>query len=71
MGAGGLTKLGINFIKAGVLPEWINSGHPEENERHERFHLTLKQSTAIPVAVTLEEQLMRLATFQEEYTHHS
>ena len=67
VGAGRLTRLGINFIKAGVLPEWINPGHPEENGRHERFHLTLKQTIAIPPAATLEEQLIRLATFQEEY----
>ena len=50
MEAGRVTKLSINLIKAGVVPEWINPGHPEENGRHERFHLTLKREIATPPA---------------------
>lgn len=68
-GVGRLTRLSINFIKAGVLPEWINPGHPEENGRHERFHLTLKQSVASPPAQTLKEQIERMSLFQEEYNY--
>lgn len=68
-GAGRLTPLAVNFIKAGIIPEWINPGHPEENGRHERFHGTLKQSVAQPPAYTLEEQIMRMAVFQEEYNY--
>ena len=67
VGVGRLTRLSINLIKAGVMPEWINSGHPEENGRHERFHLTLKQEVANPPAATIQEQIIRMATFQEEY----
>ena len=48
IGAGRLTGLSVNLIKAGVIPEWINPGHPEENGRHERFHLTLQQEVATP-----------------------
>lgn len=66
-GVGRLTSLSINLIKAGVKPEWINPGHPEENGRHERFHLTLKRAVADPPATTLYEQLKRMAAFQEEY----
>lgn len=69
VGAGRLTELSIKFIKSGVLPEWINPGHPEENGRHERFHLTLKQSTALPPAMNLQEQIKRMVTFQEEYNY--
>jgi len=69
VGAGRLTELSVKFIKSGVLPEWINPGHPEENGRHERFHLTLKQSVALPPAETLQEQIMRMAAFQEEYNY--
>jgi putative transposase len=69
VGAGRLTELSIKFIKAGVLPEWINPGHPEENGRHERFHLTLKEAIANPPAKTLEEQMIRMAHFQEEYNN--
>lgn len=67
VGVGRLTSLSVNFIKAGVTPEWINPGHPEENGRHERFHLTLKQTTANPAAETLSDQMIRLAEFQQEY----
>jgi putative transposase len=69
IGVGRLTPLSINFIKAGIVPEWINPGHPEENGRHERFHLTLKDATANPPAETLMEQINRMAAFQEEYNY--
>lgn len=67
VGVGRLTELSVKLIKAGVLPEWINPGHPEENGRHERFHLTLANETADPPAETLEKQIIRTARFIEEY----
>lgn len=67
VGVGRLTSLSINLIKAGVIPEWINPGHPEENGRHERFHLTLKQAVATPSCDSLEEQIRRMAYFEDEY----
>lgn len=66
-GAGRLTRLSINLIKAGVTPEWINPGHPEENGRHERMHLTLKQDIADPAEETLQKQIRRMHRFQREY----
>lgn len=69
MGIGRLTRLSVNFIKAGVTPEWINPGHPEENGRHERFHLTMKQTIASPPAKTLKDQTSRMRAFQEEYNY--
>jgi transposase InsO family protein len=69
VGAGRLTQLSVNLIKAGVLPEWINPGHPEENGQHERFHRTLKETTANPPAKTLKEQLKRIREFQREYNY--
>lgn len=68
-GAGRLTPLAVNLIKAGVIPEWINPGHPEENGRHERMHLTMKQAVAKPPARNLCEQAQRLKVFQEEYNY--
>jgi transposase InsO family protein len=67
VGAGRLTGLSINLIKAGVMPEWIRPGHPEENGRHERFHLTLQQEVASPPKDTLKEQMQALCHFQHEY----
>lgn len=69
LGIGRLTSLSVKLIKAGVVPEWINPGHPEENGRHERFHRTLKEGTANPPARTLKEQIARMNAFREEYNH--
>lgn len=66
-GVGRLTRLSVNLIKAGVIPEWINPGHPEENGRHERFHLTLKQDVANPPKDTLALQIQSMSQFQNEY----
>lgn len=69
VGAGRLSRLSINLVKAGVIPEWIDPGHPEQNGRHERFHLTLKEETANPPAETLSAQLRRINDFIEEYNN--
>jgi hypothetical protein len=57
------------LIKAGVTPEWIRPGHPEENGRHERFHLTLKQTVANPPKDTLALQIQDMEHFKNEYNH--
>lgn len=66
-GVGRLTGLSIKLIKAGVIPEWIQPGHPEENGRHERFHLTLKQEVASPPKDNLNLQIQAMNQFQSEY----
>ena len=37
VGLGGLSRLSIWLIKLGIRPERIESGHPEQNGRHERM----------------------------------
>jgi putative transposase len=66
-GAGGLSKLSVNLIKAGVTPERIAPGKPQQNGRHERMHLTLLQEVANPPAHSMREQLKRLREFQQLY----
>ena len=66
-GAGGLSRLSVRLIKAGVLPERIAPGKPQQNGRHERMHLTLLQEAANPAARSLREQLERLRAFQTLY----
>jgi transposase InsO family protein len=66
-GAGGLSTLSVRLIKAGVVPERIKPGKPQQNGRHERMHLTLLQDTASPPARSLREQLKRLRDFQRLY----
>lgn len=73
VGVGRLTGLSVKLIKAGVIPEWIQPGHPEENGRHERFHLTLKQEVASPPKETLLLQIQAMKEFEYEYNftrHH-
>jgi putative transposase len=67
VGTGRLTNLSVYLIKAGVIPEWINPGHPEENGRHERFHLTLQQEVATPPKETLALQIQALESFMNDY----
>ena len=55
-GGGGLSKLSVWWIKLGIRPERIEPGHPEQNGRHERMHLTLKQETASPSRATVLAQ---------------
>lgn len=66
-GAGGLSRLSVKLIKAGVTPERIAPGKPQQNGRHERMHLTLLQEVADPPAPTMREQLRRLHRFQHLY----
>jgi transposase InsO family protein len=66
-GAGGLSRLSVKLIKAGVTPERIAPGKPQQNGRHERMHLTLLQDTANPPARTLRQQIKRLRAFQRLY----
>jgi putative transposase len=66
-GAGGLSRLSVKLIKAGVMPERISPGKPQQNGRHERMHLTLLQEVANPPANSLREQHKRLRDFQRSY----
>ncbi len=64
---GRLSKLSVNIIKAGIIPEWIDPGKPQQNGRHERMHLTLKQEGIYPHQLTLEEQQMKFDEFIDYY----
>ena len=68
-GAAGLSRLAVKLLKVGILPERIAPGKPQQNGRHERMHLTLKQDTADPPASSLAEQLVRFRDFQRIYNH--
>jgi transposase InsO family protein len=67
LAAGGLSKLSVRLIKAGVIPERIMPGKPEQNGRHERFHLTLKRDTANPPAANRGAQQRRFDAFRRLY----
>jgi transposase InsO family protein len=63
----GITKLAVRILKTGVALERIEPGKPQQNGRHERFHLTLKQETAQPPADDMRAQQDRFDLFQREY----
>lgn len=66
-GAGGLSRLAVRLIKAGVLPERIDPGKPQQNGRLERLHLTLQQETADPPARSWRAQALRFTRFRRSY----
>ena len=65
--AGGLSRLSVEWVKAGVGLERIASGQPQQNGRHERMHRTLKEETVRPPAMTVEEQQARFDRFREDF----
>jgi putative transposase len=67
VGAGGLSRLAVKVIKAGVTPDRITPGKPQENGRLERLHLTLLADACEPPARNLRAQARRLADFQRLY----
>ena len=75
VGVGGLSQLSIRLVKAGVLPERIEPGKPQQNGRHERLHRTVKADTARPPARNLRKQQERFDEFRrifnEERPHEA
>jgi putative transposase len=67
VGLAGLSALAIRLIKAGVKPERIAPGKPQQNGRHERMHRTLKAETAAPPAADLRRQQRRFDLFRREF----
>jgi len=64
---GGLSRLSVSWIKLGIMPERIRPGHPEENGRHERMHLTLKAETTNPARANMRGQQKLFDGFRWEF----
>lgn len=69
VGAGGLSRLSVWWVKLGIWPERIDPGRPEQNGRHERMHRTLKAECANPPATSRREQQRRFDGFRAEFNH--
>ena len=65
----GLSKLSVWWLRLGIAIERIKPGHPEQNGRHERMHLTLKQAVCRPPAYSLLQQQEKLDRFQQIYNN--
>jgi len=66
-GLWGLSKLSVWWLRLGVGIERITPGKPQQNGRHERMHLTLKQETTRPAARNSLAQQARFDAFVEDF----
>jgi putative transposase len=66
VGIAGLTPLAVRFVKLGIGLERIDPGKPQQNGRHERFHLTLLPLAKHPQANRAEQQ-RAFDAFRREY----
>lgn len=66
-GAARLSHLAVWWLKLGIQLDRIDPGHPEQNGRHERFHLTLQQETTTPPASTAPQQQRRFDRMRREF----
>jgi len=63
----GLSRLAVWWLRLGIGIERIRPGRPQQNGRHERMHLTLKQETTRPAAPNSLAQQARFDAFVEEF----
>jgi len=63
----GLSKLAVWWLRLGIDIERIQPGHPQQNGRHERMHLTLKREATKPAAANVLQQQARFDTFVAQY----
>ena len=62
-----LSRLSVWWLRLGIHIERIAPGQPQQNGRHERIHLTLKQETTRPPGQNFLQQQARFDAFREEY----
>ena len=62
-----LSKLSVWWLRLGISIERIRPGHPQQNGRHERMHLTLKQQATRPAAANVLQQQAKFDAFVEEF----
>jgi putative transposase len=63
----GLSRLSVWWLRLGIDLERIKPGHPQQNGRHERMHLTLKKEATRPAAANLLQQQARFDDFIDDY----
>jgi len=65
----GLSKLSVWWLRLGIEIERIKPGHPQQNGRHERMHLTLKLETTNPAGRNFLQQQAKFDDFIECYNN--
>ena len=64
-----LSKLAVWWLRLGIGIERIQPGHPQQNGRHERMHLTLKKEATKPAAANFLQQQARFDNFIAVFNH--
>src|SRR6266571_440944 len=62
-----LSKLAVWWLRLGIGIERIKPGHPQQNGRHERMHLTLKREATKPAASNFLQQQARFDKLMEVF----
>ena len=62
-----LSKLSVWWLRLGIAIERIKPGHPQQNGRHERMHLTLKQQATRPPGMNCLQQQARFDDCVREF----
>jgi transposase InsO family protein len=62
-----LSKLSVWWLRLGIAIERIKPGHPQQNGRHERMHLTLKKEATRPPGLNSLQQQARFDSFVREF----
>jgi len=62
-----LSRLSVWWLRLGIAIERIKPGHPQQNGRHERMHLTLKKETTRPPGANILQQQARFDDFIRQF----
>ncbi len=65
----GLSRLSVWWLRLGIEIERIKPGCPQQNGRHERMHLTLKQEATKPACANFLQQQGRFDRFVDTYNN--
>lgn len=65
----GLSRLSVWWLRLGIQIQRIKPGNPQQNGRHERMHLTLKQEATKPASFNFLQQQERFDRFVGVYNH--
>src|SRR5215510_11008129 len=64
-----LSKLSVWWLRLGIAIERIRPGHPQQNGRHERMHLTLKKEATRPPGLNSLQQQAKFDAFVHEFNY--
>jgi len=64
-----LSKLSVWWLRLGIRIERIRPGHPQQNGRHARMHLTLKKEATRPAGANILQQQAKFDVFIEEFNN--